>query len=51
MNKQTIIAAVVAALFVAAVAGAWLVGFQQHQECASDWYWTGWNVGSGKAVQ
>ena len=51
INPQIITAVLLVLFVVASVAGAWQLGFQQHQECASGWYWTGWNVGSGKEVE
>lgn len=51
MDKKIIAAVVLTLVVVAAIAGAWQLGFRQHQECASDWYWTGFNVGVGKEVK
>ncbi len=50
-THQIIIAVVLVLIVVGAIIGAWQWGAYQHQECSSDWYWTGFNVGSGKAVE
>lgn len=26
----------------------WQKGFDQHNQCAQEWYWMGWEVGAGK---